>query len=256
MREPVLTIWTVGHSTRALEDFIGVLRAHDIEALADVRRFPGSRKHPHFGADALRVALAGAGIEYLPMPQLGGRRAARPDSPNTAWRSESFRGYADYMETPEFAAAVDDLVALARRKRTAIMCAEAVWWRCHRALISDRLKAAGVRVMHITTAAPAEEHPYTTAARLVGGVLTYAAENTREVQMPGNFKVGDHVSWNSEAGRVRGTIIHVHTRDTDYKGHTRHATPGEPQYEIKSDKTDHVAMHKGTALRKVKPRRA
>ncbi|MCC6660985.1 MAG: HVA1 family protein [Phycisphaerales bacterium] len=249
-----LTIWTIGHSTRPLAEFISVLAAHGIQALADVRRFPGSRKHPHFSAESLRQSLPEAGIEYVPMPELGGRRPARPGSRNTAWRNGSFRGYADYMEAPEFRAGTDRLLDLARRRRTAIMCAEAVWWRCHRALIADHLKSRGLRVLHIRDAARSQEHPYTSAAHIDNGTLSYAAEE-EEAPMSKGFKVGDHVSWNSEAGRVRGTIIRVHTRDVDYKGYTHHASKDEPQYEIKSDKTDHVAMHKGPALRKIaKPR--
>src|SRR5262245_66577775 len=123
-------IWTVGHSTLSIEEFIAMLKAQCIHALADVRRFPGSRRHPQFGQQALAQSLAGAGIEYLHFPELGGRRLARPDSPNTAWRNEAFRGYADYMATPPFRNGMKRLLALARKQRTAIMCAEALWWRC------------------------------------------------------------------------------------------------------------------------------
>lgn len=170
-----LTVWTVGHSTRSLSEFIDLLRAHEIEALADVRRFPASRKHPHFGRDPLRNSLAEIGIEYLALPELGGRRRPRPDSRNTAWRNESFRGYADYMETAEFRAGIERLLEHAGRKRTAIMCAEAVWWRCHRALIADDLKASGVSVRHIMDEERSVVHPYTAAARLRNGSLSYSA---------------------------------------------------------------------------------
>src|SRR5689334_19135925 len=128
-------IWTIGHSTRAIEEFIKLLKEQNIGVLADVRQFPGSRRYPQFGQEQLCKSLAKEGIEYVHFPELGGRRKARPDSPNTAWRNEAFRGYADYMMTGEFRAGMGRLLKLARRKRTAIMCAEAVWWRCHRGLI-------------------------------------------------------------------------------------------------------------------------
>jgi uncharacterized protein (DUF488 family) len=163
--EKVLTIWTIGHSTRTIEQFIELLRAHKIESLVDVRHFPGSRRYPQFNKEQLAESLRNAGIEYHHLVQLGGRRRARPDSHNTAWRNEAFRGYADYMGTKSFAEGIDCLIELARRKRTAIMCAEAVWWRCHRSLIADYLKARGDQVLHIESATKAEKHPFTSAAR-------------------------------------------------------------------------------------------
>ena len=166
-------IWTVGHSTHDADTFLAILRAHAIEAIADVRRFPGSRRHPHFGRDALRALLASAGIAYHGFPALGGRRAPRPDSPNTAWRNAAFRGYADYMASAEFAHAAQRLEQLSAMQRTAILCAEALWWRCHRALISDYLKARGVQVRHITDAGPASTHPFTRPAHVVDGRLSY-----------------------------------------------------------------------------------
>jgi uncharacterized protein (DUF488 family) len=174
MSDEGLTVWTVGHSTRSLREFLDLLAAHGIEALADVRRFPASRKHPHFGQAALRDALREVGVEYVPLPELGGRRRPRPGSHNTVWRNESFRGYADYMETEDFRAGARRLLELARRKRTAVMCAEAVWWRCHRALIADYLKVAGVCVRHIIDDTKSEAHPYTSAARLEDGRLSYS----------------------------------------------------------------------------------
>jgi uncharacterized protein (DUF488 family) len=168
-----INIWTVGHSTLAIGEFLGLLSANGIMALADVRRFPASRKHPQFNQDELRGSLAAEGIEYLPLPELGGRRKARPDSPNTVWRNPSFRGYADYMGTDDFRAGVERLLLLARDKQTAVMCAEAVWWRCHRALIADYLKASGVNVIHINSAARNTVHPYTSAARISNGKLSY-----------------------------------------------------------------------------------
>ncbi len=168
-----MTIWTIGHSTRPLEEFLDALRGRAIERLVDVRRFPGSRRHPHFGGPALAGTLAGAGIRYLHLPELGGRRRPRPDSPHVAWRDESFRGYADHMDTPEFAAAFDRLLATAETGRSAILCAEALWWRCHRGLISDLLKARGHDVLHVNPPGPDEPHPYTSAARIVAGRLDY-----------------------------------------------------------------------------------
>jgi uncharacterized protein (DUF488 family) len=168
-------IWTVGHSTRELADFISLLAVNGIEAIADVRSYPGSRKYPQFNAEALGLELREAGIEYVPMKSLGGRRKTRPDSPNTVWRNASFRGYADYMETPEFEEGIQDLLELAARKRTAIMCAEAVWWRCHRSMISDYLKAAGVTVEHIIGDGKNTIHPFTSAARIEDGRLVYGA---------------------------------------------------------------------------------
>ena len=168
-------IWTVGHSTRSFDEFLALLREADIEAVADVRRFPGSRRLPHFGKDALSSALEEAGIVYEHFPELGGRRRPRPDSPNTAWRNEAFRGYADYMMTDDFRHGVTRLLELAGRKRTAFMCAEALWWQCHRSLIADDLKAAGHDVLHIIGVGKIEPHPFTSAARIVNGALSYAS---------------------------------------------------------------------------------
>lgn len=171
------TLWTLGHSIRSAAELVETLHAYGIETLVDVRRFPGSRRHPQFSAEALGATLAEAGIEYLLWGEaLGGRRRPRPDSPNTVWRNQSFQGYADYMDTPAFAVALDRLWALAGQRRTAIMCAELLWFRCHRALIADALKARGARVWHIFDAAAVTEHPYTSAARVVDGWLTYAPE--------------------------------------------------------------------------------
>lgn len=174
-------IWTVGHSTLPIEDFVSLLTPHGIAVLADVRRFPMSRRHPQYNRDALDRALAQAGVRYAPFPELGGRRDPRPDSHNTAWRNASFRGYADYMETPTFQAAVAQLVTTARDEPTAIMCAEALWWRCHRGLIADYLRAQGVQVFHITSSGEAIDHPLTSAARLVGGRLSYAGDPMLEL---------------------------------------------------------------------------
>ena len=170
-----ITIWTIGHSTRTIDEFLDLLRGPAIELLADVRSYPGSRRYPHFNAEPLAAALAQAGIEYAPFRELGGRRKPKPDSPHTVWRNDSFRGYADYMDTPEFRAGLDRLIETARDKRTAICCSEAVWWRCHRSMIADVLKVEGIQVLHIMEGGKATEHPYTSAAQLVEGRLWYGA---------------------------------------------------------------------------------
>lgn len=167
-------IWTIGHSNQSIEAFIGLLTSHHISALADVRLLPGSRKHPQFNAEALEQSLADVGISYHPFPELGGRRRPRPDSPNTAWRNASFRGYADYMDSPEWRGGLERLERLACERKTAVMCAETLWWKCHRALISDFEKARGVEVLHILSDNKVEEHPYTSAAQLIDGRLSYA----------------------------------------------------------------------------------
>jgi uncharacterized protein (DUF488 family) len=153
-----------------------LLTAHGMEAIADVRRYPGSRRWPHFAREALGRTLEARGIAYEWFPELGGRRTPKPDSSNTAWRSAAFRGYADYMETDAFADGLERLVDLACGLRTAIMCAEAVWWRCHRGLIADALRSTGFDVHHIMGAGPTVAHPYTSAARVVGGRLSYSAD--------------------------------------------------------------------------------
>lgn len=168
-----LSVWTIGHSTRSIYDFIALLQSFDIQVLADVRSFPGSRRYPHFNSESLQSSLADAGIEYFHLKELGGRRRAHPDSQNVAWRNESFRGYADYMETESFQQGIERLLKMAGMQRTAIMCSEAVWWRCHRSMISDYLKSKGINVLHIMATGKSEEHPYTSAARIVNGALSY-----------------------------------------------------------------------------------
>jgi uncharacterized protein (DUF488 family) len=169
----MLTVWTVGHSTRSGEEFGKILLAHGIQVLVDVRSFPGSRRYPQFNRTALAESLGRIGIEYKHAPRLGGRRTPRADSHNTAWRNASFRAYADHMESEDFRKGVEELLELAANARTAVMCAEAVWWRCHRSLISDYLKAAGHTVIHIIDQSKTEEHPFTSAARIVEGALSY-----------------------------------------------------------------------------------
>src|SRR5687768_11439410 len=169
----VSTIWTIGHSTLPLQVFLDLLAGYSIQALADVRRFPGSKRHPHFAHDALSACLEAEGITYRWLPALGGRRRPRPDSPNTAWRNASFRGYADHLGSAEFAGGLDELLELSAKLRTTMMCAEAVWWRCHRALIADVLRVRGIEVLHILDATHCALHPYTSPARIVDGRLSY-----------------------------------------------------------------------------------
>ena len=172
-----MTIYTIGHSTRQLDEFIALLTTHGIGQVVDIRSIPRSRRHPHFSSDALAASLRDAAIVYRHSPQLGGLRKPRRDSRNTAWRVEGFRGYADYMETEAFRAALDELVAIARDRPTVIMCAEAVWWRCHRQLVADALVARGIIVRHITTmfagSTRAPEHTLTDFAQVADGFVTY-----------------------------------------------------------------------------------
>ena len=175
-----MQIWTIGHSTRGIDDFISLLKENRINSLVDVRAWPGSRRYPQFNKEALAESLNAHEIRYEHFPELGGKRKSRPDSRNTAWRNASFRGYADYMETEEFQKGIDRLLELAANAGpTAIMCAEAVWWRCHRSLIADYLKARGVEILNVLGANKVEPHPYTSAARIVDGVLSYTNEGDR-----------------------------------------------------------------------------
>ena len=153
---------------------LDLLAGHGIQALADVRRFPGSRRHPQFAQDALSASLEADGITYRWLPALGGRRRPRPNSPNTAWRNASFRGYADHLYSEEFSRGLEELLELSGGSRTTLMCAEAPWWRCHRALIADVLRSRGIEVVHIVDDRNVVPHPYTSAARIVDGRLTYA----------------------------------------------------------------------------------
>lgn len=173
-----MRIWTIGHSTRGIDVFISLLGEHGIRLLVDVRSLPGSKRYPQFNKEALANSLGKSGINYEHFPELGGRRKAQPESKNIAWRNASFRGYADYMETDEFDKGVKRLLDLAADAGpTVIMCAEAVWWRCHRSLISDYLKARGIEVIHILDANKTQPHPYTSAARIVNGELSYVPES-------------------------------------------------------------------------------
>ena len=178
MRSPEAHIvYTIGHSTHSLDDFVQMLRSFNIRVLADVRRFPGSRKYPQFNKENIEAALKKNDIQYTHIEALGGRRKVQRDSKNDLWRNDAFRGYADYMETGAFEKAVEELEAIALQHPTAYMCSEAVWWRCHRSMISDYLKAKGWAVWHIMAAGKAEEHPYTSPARVVGARVFYSDKN-------------------------------------------------------------------------------
>ena len=175
------TIWTIGHSTRTMGTFLGLLARYRLEAVADVRRFPGSRRQPQYAESTLGAALAGLGVAYCWLPALGGRRRPLPDSPNISWRNASFRGYADHMGTAEFSQGLDQLLELSGRLRTTLMCAEAVWWRCHRALIADALCVQGMEVVHILDAKHTVVHPYTSPARINQDRLSYVPASTTSV---------------------------------------------------------------------------
>ena len=169
------TLWTIGHSTRPWDEFVGLLQEAAIECVVDVRRFAGSRRNPQYSPLAMAPALQAVGIGYRPMPEFGGRRAPHTDSPNGAWRVAAFRGYADYMATPEFELAREHLMQFALERRCAVMCAEAVWWRCHRRLIADDFIARGWQVLHLMAPGKAQPHPLHADARMVDGVLRYPA---------------------------------------------------------------------------------
>ncbi len=168
-----MTILTVGHSTHSLEEFIRLLQVHAVAFIADIRTIPRSRHNPQFNKETLPESLKEADIGYLHMPALGGLRHARSDSPNTAWRNKAFRGFADYMQTQEFADGLNELIRVAKRKRTAVMCAEAVPWRCHRSLIADALLVRGVTVEHIMSATHRQLHVLTEWAKVEGKAVTY-----------------------------------------------------------------------------------
>src|SRR5262245_1853399 len=169
-----MTIWTIGHSTRPLDEFVTILEAHTIEVVVDVRRFPGSRRLPQFNSDSLEHDLSKHDIAYRWIPALGGRRRSSDGSADTAWRHPAFRAYAEYATTEEFAEGLFELMMIAGGLRTAIMCAEVLWWRCHRRIIADVLTSFGVNVEHLRDEKPGERHRLAPPARLVGGALTYA----------------------------------------------------------------------------------
>lgn len=168
------TIWTIGHSTHPIDEFINILNSFEINLLADVRSLPGSKKFPQFNKENLEKSLKEKNIEYIHILKLGGRRKVRKDSLNTGWHHPAFRGYADYMETEDFKHGIEELIYLAQNKRTAIMCAEVLWWRCHRSMISDYLKLKGWDVIHILSLLKSQEHSYTQPARIINGELDYS----------------------------------------------------------------------------------
>lgn len=172
---PPGTVFTVGHSTRSLEAFIALLRAYGVARVADIRSVPRSRRNPQFNAETLGPALAAAGVAFEPLKALGGLRHAHRDSPNQGWRNESFRGYADYMQTEAFAEGLDHLIETSRRQRVAIMCAEAVPWRCHRSLVADALLVRGVPAIEILSETSWRPHKLTPFARVAGAHITYPA---------------------------------------------------------------------------------
>lgn len=176
MKKENRIIWTIGHSTRSLEEFVAMLHSFKIELVADIRSYPGSRKFPQFNKEALEISLPQHHIEYVHLKNLGGRRKVNSDSKNTVWRHLAFRGYADYMETSDFKDGIKELEMVALKQPTAYMCSEAVWWRCHRSMVSDYLKVHGWKVMHIMGIGKEDEHPYTAPARIVDGELSYEVE--------------------------------------------------------------------------------
>ena len=169
------TIFTIGHSNHPFETFLEMLKSFEIEVLADIRRYPGSRKYPYFNKDVLEKNLPENGIAYLHLEDLGGRRKVQPNSHNTAWKLDSFKGYADYMETESFRNAIKELENIAATKKLCYMCSEAVWWSCHRSMVSDYLKNDGWNVQHIMGIAKSQEHPYTKPAKIENGNLVYTA---------------------------------------------------------------------------------
>jgi uncharacterized protein (DUF488 family) len=182
-----ISISTVGHSTHSIEDFIGILEAHGIRQLVDVRTMPRSRRVPQFNKENLSASLPASGILYRHMPGLGGLRHPKRDSTNTGWRNASFRGYADYMQTQEFLENLEKLIGFAGQAPTAIMCAEAVPWRCHRSLIADALVARGMEVIEILSAKQSRPHTLTPFAQVRGSAVTYPAAETDDA---GNLKLG------------------------------------------------------------------
>jgi uncharacterized protein (DUF488 family) len=168
-----MRIWTIGHGTRPIDEFLAILREAKVVTLADVRSVPGSHRHPQFGKTELREALTAAGIAYMHLPGLGGRREPRPDSPHTALREDAFRGYADHMSSPDFQREIAQLMAVATATSTAFMCAETPWQKCHRRMLADALTVAGWEVTHLTEKGKSEPHRLWDVAGIVDGGLVY-----------------------------------------------------------------------------------
>ncbi len=178
---PIKTIWTIGHSTHSLDELIAMLLSFEIALLVDIRSYPGSRRYPHFNKETLEITLPENSIQYIHLKNLGGRRKTNIHSINTGWRVAAFRGYADYMETDAFKEGIESLEKMALAQRTAYMCSEAVWWRCHRSLVSDILKLQDWKVMHIMGVAKETEHPYTSPAKIINGKLCYKSRQTSNI---------------------------------------------------------------------------
>jgi hypothetical protein len=260
------SLFTIGHSTRLVAEFIDVLRAFEVTRLVDIRRFPRSRTNPQFNVDVLPEALRGAGINYSHLATLGGRRSKSKcveEDTNAGWERPAFHNYADYAETAPFDEGLRDLLAIASHETCAIMCSEAVWWRCHRRIITDHVLAHGVPVIHLLGRGRSEPASLTPFA-VVGAHARVSYPATRAVRVPGAriassarmvrsaFRIGDHVSWNSEAGRVKGVIKKKLVAPIKLKGYMVRASVEEPQYVIVGDKTGHVAVHKGSALHRLR----
>ena len=175
-------IYTIGHSTLSIQEFLLLLKCYDIKTLVDIRRFPSSRKYPQFNEESIKESLKKLGIKYIHLIDLGGRRKVRKNSKNNSWRNTSFKAYADYMETDDFENAVTELERIAANQTTAYMCAEALWWRCHRSMVSDYLKAKGWEVLHILTTGKTQEHAYTAPAKIIGTKISYADETQLEIR--------------------------------------------------------------------------
>ena len=184
-REPAsVTVWTVGHGTRTIDAFVDLLRDARIERIVDVRSYPGSRRHPQFGREAIAASLSEAVIDYRWARDLGGFRKARPGSPHLALSHDGFRGYADHMQTPEFRAALKQLIQGAATVRSAVMCAESVWWRCHRRLLSDALLAAGADVAHVMDGGRLSPHTLSSMARVADGTVIYDVGGAEQQELP------------------------------------------------------------------------
>lgn len=224
------TLFTIGHSTRTLEEFATILRTHGVAVLVDVRTVPRSRRVPQFNAETLGHDLARWGIEYLPMPALGGLRKPRPDSPNAAWRNTSFRGYADYMQTPAFQAGLEQLIQTASARPTAIMCAEAVPWRCHRSLIGDALIVRGWQVMDLMGERSVRPHKLTDFARVKGTQVTYPPAQAEQAAHSGHLRSRQRNR--APARRPEGVI---HPGDAvDHKGIRHHRDHGRLDHQQRS----------------------
>ena len=258
------TLYTIGHSTRPLAELIEALRAVGVTRLVDIRSFPRSRTNPQFNVESLPEALRNAGISYVHLATLGGRRNRSKcvaEDANAGWERRPFHNYADYAETAPFREGLCELLAMASRETCAIMCAEAVWWRCHRRIVTDHVLAHGMTVIHLFAMGKSEPASLTPFA-VVGAHARVSYPHTAVAGGAGiaseprmartAFHVGDHVSWNSEAGRVRGVIEKKLVAPTKLKGYTVRASKEEPQYVIVGDKTGHIAVHKGSALKRTK----